>query len=336
MIPGFGVNPNDPTAVFVPGFDGPPLGGPALMSLEQRFDERVLEYVDREILGKYDRNGNKILDRDEWESVAWGDDPRTDDKDGDNRLTREELAIRMVRRWGYGEKRPGGVSSGVTFAAAAANAGGSQRTREYAEALLRQYDANRSGALEQDEWRQMRGDPGSGDRNGDRVLTVDELAQRFAGGGDRRDGDREERRRGNDERGTERRANRALTAAERLPKGIPDWFTRKDANADGQVAMAEYGTSWSDSELAEFQKWDGDNDGYITPDECVPKTKTTDARVELSKAMTVQIRSAQDQAKVAEYQARVAEEIGRQRMRERGRDRERRSDDDERRSERDE
>jgi hypothetical protein len=324
---------------MVPGFDGQPLGGPALIPLEQRFDERVLEYVDREILAKHDRNANKILDRDEWEGVAWGDDPRTDDKDGDYRLTREELAIRMVRRWGYGEKRPGAASVGGTFTVATANTGGSQRTREYAEALMRQYDANKSGTLEQDEWKQMRGDPGSGDRNGDGVLTVDELAQRFAGG-DRRDsdrrGDRDERRRGDDERNADRKSYRATTARERLPKGIPDWFTRKDVNADGQVAMAEYGTSWSDSELAEFQKWDGNNDGYITPDECLPKTKT-DRVAELSKAMTIQVRAAEEQARIVEYQARVAEEIGRQRMRERGeRERERRSDDGERRSGRDE
>jgi hypothetical protein len=293
----------------------------------------VLEYVDREILGKYDRNGNKILDREEWDGVAWGDDPRTDDRDGDYRLTREELAIRMVRRWGYGEKRPGATTPGGTFTMSASAGGGSQRTLEYVQGLMRQYDANRNGVLEQDEWRQMRGEPGAADSNGDGVLTADELAQRFAGG-ERRD----ERRRGNDERPTERRGFRATTAAERLPKGIPDWFTRKDVNLDGQVAMAEYGTSWSDSELVEFQKWDGNNDGYITPDECLPKTKSVDARVELSKAMTIQLRAAEDQARVAEYQARVAEEINRQRRDrgERDRDRERRPEDRERRSERDE
>jgi hypothetical protein len=316
-------------SLTVPGFDGAPLGGSAAIPLEQRFDDRVLEYVDREILGKHDRNGNKVLDREEWDGVAWGDDPRTDDKDGDNRLTREELSIRMVRRWGYGEKRPGAVAGAATFVASA-TATDSRRALEYVSGLMRQYDANRNGLLEREEWRQMRGDPEDGDSNGDGVLTMDELSKRFANN-ERRD----ERRRGNDER-NDRKVLRATTAVERLPKGIPDWFTRKDANLDGQVAMAEYGTTWSDSELAEFQKWDGNNDGYITPDECLPKTKTAEVRVDLSKAMAIQVRAAEEQAKVAEYQARVAEQISRQR-RERGdRDRDRRSEDRERRSESDE
>jgi hypothetical protein len=295
--------------------------------LEQRYDERVLEYVDREILGKYDRNGNRILDHEEWEGVAWGDDPRTDDKDGDSRLTREELAGRMARRWGYGEKRPG-ASSGPTSGgqgfsvSVGGNPGGMQRIREYAESMMRKYDENKNGMLEQDEWKQMGGgDHGAADRNGDGRLSLDELTLRFSGGGERR-GDRDERRRDGD---VERKSYRALTAVERLPKGIPDWFTKKDANADGQVAMAEYGTSWSDSELAEFQKWDVNNDGYITPDECVPKTKLAD-RAETTRAAVAQLRAAEDQARMAEFQVRAAQEMAGRR--ERMRDRERRGDDD--------
>ena len=56
---------------------------------------------------------------------------------------------------------------------------------------------------------------------------------------------------------------------ERLPKGLPDWFARSDTNADGQVAMAEFATSWSDSVLKEFGQFDLNNDGIITPSEAL-------------------------------------------------------------------
>jgi hypothetical protein len=66
-----------------------------------------------------------------------------------------------------------------------------------------------------------------------------------------------------------RRSYRALTPIERLPQGIPDWFVRADANGDGQVAMSEYSTNWSDEKAAEFASLDLDGDGIITPKECL-------------------------------------------------------------------
>jgi hypothetical protein len=60
-----------------------------------------------------------------------------------------------------------------------------------------------------------------------------------------------------------------LTPAERLPKDLPSWFTRTDANGDGQVAMAEFTTSWSDSKVAEFTRYDTNGDGFITVPECM-------------------------------------------------------------------
>ncbi len=45
----------------------------------------------------------------------------------------------------------------------------------YARSLLRQFDANRSGALEKEEWEKARPDPKAADRNGDSVINLDEL-----------------------------------------------------------------------------------------------------------------------------------------------------------------
>jgi len=52
-----------------------------------------------------------------------------------------------------------------------------------------------------------------------------------------------------------------------MPSGLPSWFTSKDANGDAQVSMSEYSKSWNDRTAAEFQKYDRDNDGIITPEE---------------------------------------------------------------------
>jgi Ca2+-binding EF-hand superfamily protein len=54
---------------------------------------------------------------------------------------------------------------------------------------------------------------------------------------------------------------------------LPDWFVQKDADGDGQVSMAEFATEWTDAKAAEFQKYDMNNDGFITPEECLRAEK---------------------------------------------------------------
>jgi Ca2+-binding EF-hand superfamily protein len=78
--------------------------------------------------------------------------------------------------------------------------------------------------------------------------------------------------------GSDRKSYRALSATERLPKGLPEWFARNDANADGQVAMAEFSASWSNSTAGEFSKFDLNGDGLITPKECLQATDQGIAR----------------------------------------------------------
>ena len=161
--------------------------------------------------------------------------------------------------------------------------------RRYATALLRQYDANRNGTLERDEWSKMANDPGKGDKDGDGVITLDELAARFSeqnrggpsssassssggsssgrSGGGRSGGRSGSSRASSDS--TSGRPARFLTPTDRLPEGLPSWFSRNDRNADGQVSMAEYESRWSESKLSEFNRYDVNGDGLITPAECM-------------------------------------------------------------------
>jgi hypothetical protein len=66
-----------------------------------------------------------------------------------------------------------------------------------------------------------------------------------------------------------RKSYRSAPPTERLPKGLPDFFLRNDADADGQISMAEYAASWSDRVAAEFAEYDLNGDGVITPEECL-------------------------------------------------------------------
>lgn len=75
---------------------------------------------------------------------------------------------------------------------------------------------------------------------------------------------------GEDEKNT-RRTYRFTPAGERLPTGLPSWFKSRDKNGDGQVLMSEYSRSWSSRMVAEFSRYDTNDDGVITPKEVAKK-----------------------------------------------------------------
>jgi len=163
------------------------------------------------------------------------------------------------------------------------------RMRRYAESLLRQYDKNKNGVLEKDEWSQMRGTWHDADANGDGTITLDELGAklgRYSGRGSSSSsssspsspvrsppsGASSEGGGATSSAGTDpsaRKSYRFLSPQERLPQGLPDWFVRKDANGDGQVSMAEYSQTWSNSLAEEFAKYDRNGDGVVTPEEAI-------------------------------------------------------------------
>lgn len=192
------------------------------------------------------------------------------------------------------------VATGAAPATPSASAtnGVDTRSRGIAEMILRRYDRNQNGVLDKDEWGQMRNDPTAADRNHDSQITVDELAvwlvergrERQQGGGSHDHGP------GNGfgppggppgpgmmpgppSSGTtlastssttsSRKSYRFLSPQERLPAGLPSWFTSQDTNHDGQVSMAEYTLAWSDEKAREFGKFDLNGDGMITPQECL-------------------------------------------------------------------
>jgi hypothetical protein len=158
------------------------------------------------------------------------------------------------------------------------------RVQKYASSLLAQYDKNKNGVLEKDEWKEMKGDVKAADKNGDGNITLEELTawlQQFGrgGGGHGRDesGSASGKSSGGSSSGSGASATkvslRFSTSTERLPSGLPDWFLQKDVNSDGQVAMVEYTSEWSKTKVEEFYDYDLNRDGYITPYECLGAEK---------------------------------------------------------------
>ncbi len=184
----------------------------------------------------------------------------------------------------FGE-RPPEVTSSSSSSGRAGGRGGSggeqnERAAGFAKMMMSRYDRDGNGVVERDkgEWEGIRGDPNEIDRNHDGRIDNSEMVARVSGymggnrGGDQGGGDR-----GGDRGGGQgsvasndgRKSYRFLSPSERLPEGLPEWFEERDGNADGQVTMAEYSSYWSDSKAREYLRYDLNDDGVVTPNECL-------------------------------------------------------------------
>ena len=286
-VPGFGVEEDEMPEV--PGFGEP------VVSLEERYGRRVIEYVDG-ILRRYDANRNGQLDADEWKAIPWRSDPKESDLNKDGVLTKAEFCERISKRWGQSspqrndsrDSRSGGSSSSKK------SDEDSEKIRNYARSLLKQYDENKNGVLEKDEWGKMKSSYHSSDVNEDGAITLDELTAKLgayakerpsndsssssrkstsdsppSSHGSRSGHPRSTRSSSGSSGKGERKTYRFLSPTERLPEGLPDWFNRNDADADGQITMREYSATWSDEKAAEFARHDLNGDGIVTPRECL-------------------------------------------------------------------
>jgi len=151
-----------------------------------------------------------------------------------------------------------------------------------AEERLARYDKNKDGFLSGDELSsRWSGNPLDFDRNGDSKLSVSELAVRAARlrlaqqqvASTQQQSD-PNRRRDRSEKPAEiadpyKGRKSFATASRVLPEGLPGWFVEKDLDQDQQVSMAEYTKQWTDSMVAEFESFDLNRDGFITPQECL-------------------------------------------------------------------
>ena len=140
-----------------------------------------------------------------------------------------------------------------------------EKVRGYVRGLMKNYDTNGDGILQKDEWATMKGKPQESDANGDGSITEDEMVARMGApsGGAATGGAATKAASG------PRKSYRYLRPSERLPGGLPGWFSQNDSDGDGQVQMAEYAATWTKDKAAEFKRLDRNGDGVVTPREAL-------------------------------------------------------------------
>jgi Ca2+-binding EF-hand superfamily protein len=171
------------------------------------------------------------------------------------------------------------------------------RMAGWSRMLMRRADENGDGKLQRNEWNDEWGDFRAADRNRDGTVNPDELAQQLSasargGPGNERSGSDAPPSSNGTGSGSgnppPRKPYRLPTPTELLPKDLPDWFARKDINADGQVAMAEFESpgSWNAAAVAQFMRYDLNNDGLITPQECLKALGQPQVEQQVARAQT--------------------------------------------------
>jgi len=54
-----------------------------------------------------------------------------------------------------------------------------------------------------------------------------------------------------------------------LPQGLPEWFLPRDADGDAQLSLSEFAPTGAPASAAEFNRYDLNRDGLLTPQEVV-------------------------------------------------------------------
>jgi hypothetical protein len=200
LVPGFDVVEE---VIAVPGF------GAKAEYLNVPVQEADFTEAEQTIK-RYDRNRNGILEADEIKNARWRDDPMKQDRNGDGKLTRSELAVRYsLRRTSEAQRKAqssaGGTSGGGSQDRGAQDRGaqdqgssssrfgggggsrfggsssggtsGADRMAQFAGSMMQRYDSNKSGVIEKSEWKNFRSDPSAADTNKDSKITKDELSK---------------------------------------------------------------------------------------------------------------------------------------------------------------
>jgi hypothetical protein len=146
-----------------------------------------------------------------------------------------------------------------------------QKIRAFAAALIQKVDKNGDARLDRDEWASQGKDTKWGtfdeaNRQGGSFISARDLVTHLLDCYRRQPFPLDS---AGSQQSLGRKSWRSLSPGERMPKGLPDWFLKKDADGDGQVTMAEFSTSWTASLVAEFDGYDLNHDGMIVPAEAL-------------------------------------------------------------------
>jgi Ca2+-binding EF-hand superfamily protein len=139
---------------------------------------------------RYDANRDGVLSTEEVKNGRWSDDPMVYDRNGDGKLTVNELAVRYARRrtqqtgsspsgssTSPSSRSPSSGTSSVSVVASSSSGSGDQRT-DMVDGIVRRYDRNGNGVLEKEEYSESRF-IGPADANNDGKITREEITTYF-------------------------------------------------------------------------------------------------------------------------------------------------------------
>ena len=178
------------------------------------------------------------------------------------------LAVSTVTTIGStGSSSSGASASPSSSSATSSPAQIDEKTRSFAQAKMKQFDKNNNGQLEKEEWSAMN-DGEKYDLNKDGIVSLDEMIQYLSRplGGDDSVAPSPAPKAASASRTTGGRPGRFRSLAERYPD-LSAKFFQLDRDGDGQIEMWEYSTNWTEQTVREFQKYDLNGDGIITPEE---------------------------------------------------------------------
>ena len=190
----------------------------------------------------------------------------------------------------------------------------------HAERLVAKYGGSPSGGLKRSQWAAVPKGLWAADRNGDGVITVDELAEYLAeysrsrslkpaarswpaasellpllrpsipaepagspagvsaGEKSGNDSASEPRETGSSPGRPPQGKAKFYVAPARRPQGLPDWFTARDLDGDGQLTLGEFAPDGGRAAVEQFQRYDLNHDGLLTAEEVLQAGKANNTK----------------------------------------------------------
>ncbi|MEO1524353.1 MAG: proprotein convertase P-domain-containing protein [Planctomycetota bacterium] len=275
-VRGEDVDPDEERNVrsFRPRDDDPIVPEFGLAEVKYRYEQRDLEEAD-DTIRRWVRDRDGSLDFREVQRARWTHrDPFSSDLNGDQRLSRLELAQRYARRRMLQDEagelmRKAWRTGGEIRWPGRDDEDENRRGRDdwwrrggdkywLTASILSRFDRNRNGRLEATETTELGFATGPVDANRDGELSREELFAYTKGLQDQT-GD--------------------------LTDGLPSWFYELDENRDQQITLVEFATEeMTDARVAEFVALDGNDDGMLTATEILNAKSMTGGTFENNEA----------------------------------------------------